>query len=71
METEVPVVTTQDSPGTEQRNVAIRNEFSPKFNLSKIKNKYLILEILFFSGVRDEASELLLGSNRAMRKLLI
>ena len=50
MESEVPV-TNRDGPGTslEQRNVTIRNEFSPKFNLSKIKNKYLILEILIFS----------------------
>ena len=70
MESVVPVT---DSPGTslEQRNVAIRNKISPKFNLAKVKNKYLILDILIFSGYREEASELLWGSNRAMRMLLV
>ena len=70
MESVVPVT---DSPGTslEQRNVAHRNKISPKFNLAKVKNKYLILDILIFSGNRDEVSELLWGTDRAMRSLLI
>ena len=68
MESEVPV-TNSDGPGTspEQRNVAIRNGFSPKYNLSKIKSKYLILDILFFSEERVGASKHLWGSSRAMR----
>ena len=68
MESEVPV-TNSDGPGTslEQRNVAIRNGFSPKYNLSKIKSKYLILDILFFSEQRAGGSKHLWGLSRAMR----
>ena len=69
MESKVTVV---DSSVTalQQQNVAT-NVFSPKYNLSKIKTKYLILDILSFSGYRDIALLMLYGGSRKLRQMLI
>ncbi len=41
-----------------------------KYQLGKIKSKYMIFDILSYSGNREEAGLLLLSGSRRLRRLL-
>ena len=55
--------------GTKQEEVHTTKGFDSKYQLSRIKSKYLIFEILSYSRFGERAP--LLGANRMLKRLLI
>ena len=45
--------------------------FRPKFQVGKIKSKYIITQILSYAGRYDYAVNTLIQSNRSLRTMLI
>ena len=44
---------------------------TPKYQFLKIKSKYLIFEVLSYSGYREEICDLLCGAGKRLRSMLI